>query len=90
MAGIFVAVGGLAVFVEGGAVVSVTEASVAVEASPQGVLREGVLIDPQAARRIVANKMNPTRCSLLIFMFASFEPIILAPVRGSKMNECHI
>ena len=70
MAGILVAVGGLAVFVEGGALVSVTEASVAVE-------ERGVLTDPQAKIRNVTSKTNPARLFLIV-IFTSNDSIIPA------------
>ena len=66
----FVAVAELAVLVGSGALVSVTEATV-------GVGESGVLTDPQAARRIVTSKMNPTRL-LFVVIFTSNASIIHA------------
>ena len=76
--GMFVAVGELAMYVGGSALVCVTEAMIGVGESPKGVLREGVPTDPQATRRIVTSKMNPTRRLSLMVIFASFDSIIHA------------
>ena len=81
----FVAVTEPAVFVGGGAAVSVTEASVAVG-------ERGVLTDPQAKRRTVTSKMKPARL-LFIIIFTSNDSIITAksfePLEGVKWTPCH-
>ncbi len=76
MGGTFVAVAELAVFVGSGAVVT-AGAMVDVGESPKGVLREGVLTAPQAARRIITSKKNPARL-LFIVIFTSNDSIIHA------------
>jgi len=87
----FVAVTEPAVFVGGGAV-GITGAMVGAGGSPKGVLCKGVLIDPQAKRKIVTSKKNPTRL-LLIIIFASNDSIIHAksfePFEGVKWTPCH-
>jgi hypothetical protein len=66
----FVAVAEPAVFVGSGAAVSVTEASIAFE-------KRGVLNDPQAKRKKVTSKINPTRL-IFIIIFTSNDSIIPA------------
>jgi len=66
-----VAVAGLGVFDGGGAVVSVTGTMV-------GAGEMGMLTDPQAARRITAHKINPTRYLLFMTIVASLGFIIHA------------
>ena len=91
MGGMFVAVTEPAVFVRGGEV-GITGATVGAKGSPNGVLRKGVLTDPQAKRKIVTTKTNPTRL-LLIIIFTSNDSIIHAksfePFEGVKWTPCH-
>ena len=76
MGGRFVAATEPAVFIGGGEV-GITGATVGAGGSPKGVLRKGVLTDPQATRKIVTTKTNPTRL-LLIIIFTSNDSIIHA------------
>jgi hypothetical protein len=89
--GTFVAVDKLAVVV-GADEVGITGAIVGAEGSPKGVLRKGVLTDPQATRKIITNKMNPTRLFFIV-IFTSNDSIIHAKsferFEGVKSKPCH-
>ena len=91
MGGTFVAVDKLAVVV-GADEVGITGAMVGAEGSPKGVLRKGVLTDPQAKRKIITSKMNPARLFLIV-IFTSNDSIIHAKTferfEGVKWTPCH-
>ena len=72
----FVAVAEPVVFVGGGEV-GIAGAMVGAGRSPRGVLREGVLTDPQAKIRNVTSKINPARLFFIV-IFTSNDSIIHA------------